>query len=166
MDCSLPDFSVHGILQARILEWVALSFSRGSSRPGDWTQASHAAGRFFTNWATREAPWIRSSLMICKVLGVCHLLGASWKNADAFPRPLYPSPAYSLTFQLKSLMKSMWLGSILPHCKISHHWYFLCWSFDNCEFSLCLLAVCLHFLNSQLDCKLCENRGHVTQFLP
>ena len=54
MNCSLPDSSVHGILQARILEWVAISFSRGSSRPRDWTQVSLIVGRLFTNWATRE----------------------------------------------------------------------------------------------------------------
>ena len=53
---SLPDSSVPGILQARILEWVAISFSRGSSQPRDWTQVSCIAGRFFTIWATREAP--------------------------------------------------------------------------------------------------------------
>ena len=47
--------TVHGILQARILEWVASPFSRGSSRPRDQTQVSHIAGGFFTNWATREA---------------------------------------------------------------------------------------------------------------
>ena len=40
--------SVHGILQARILEWVAIPFSMGSSQPGDQTQASHIVGRFFT----------------------------------------------------------------------------------------------------------------------
>ena len=45
---------VHGILQARILEWVAFPFSRGSSQPRDQTQISHIAGRFFTSWATRE----------------------------------------------------------------------------------------------------------------
>ena len=43
------------ILQARILEWVASSFSRGSSWPRDWTQVFHIAGRFFTIWVTREA---------------------------------------------------------------------------------------------------------------
>ena len=43
MDCSPPGSSVHGILQARILEWVAISFSRGSSRPRDQTQVSHIA---------------------------------------------------------------------------------------------------------------------------
>ena len=46
--------TVHGILQARILEWVALPFSRGSSQPKDWTQVSCIAGWFFTDWATRE----------------------------------------------------------------------------------------------------------------
>ena len=49
------DYTVHGILQARILEWVAFPFSRGSSQPRDWTQVSRIAGGFFTSWATREA---------------------------------------------------------------------------------------------------------------
>ena len=48
-------YTVHGILQARILEWVAFPFSRGSSQPRDHTQVSRIAGRFFTKWATREA---------------------------------------------------------------------------------------------------------------
>ena len=55
MDCSTPDSSVHGILQASILEWVAIPFSKGSSWPRDWTQVSCTAGRFFMVWATREA---------------------------------------------------------------------------------------------------------------
>ena len=55
MDCSPPGSSVHGILQARISEWVAVSFSRGTSQPRDQSQVSHIAGRFFTVWATREA---------------------------------------------------------------------------------------------------------------
>ena len=49
------DYTVHGILQARILEWVAIPFSRGSSQPRDWTQVTCIAGGFFTSWATREA---------------------------------------------------------------------------------------------------------------
>ena len=52
MDCSLPGSSVHGILQARILEWVAISFSGGSSWPRDWSLVSCIAGRLFTIWAT------------------------------------------------------------------------------------------------------------------
>ena len=48
-------WTVHGILQARILEWVAFPFSRGSAQPRDWTQVSCIAGGFFPSWATREA---------------------------------------------------------------------------------------------------------------
>ena len=54
MDCSLPGSSVHGIFQARVLEWVAISFSRGSSWPRDWIRVSCIVGRRFTDWATRE----------------------------------------------------------------------------------------------------------------
>ena len=49
------NYTVHGILQARILEWVAFPFSTGSSQPRDETQVSHIAGGFFSSWATREA---------------------------------------------------------------------------------------------------------------
>ena len=56
MDCRLPCSSVHGILHVRILEWVAISFSRGSTQPRDQTQVSHIAGVLFMVWATREAP--------------------------------------------------------------------------------------------------------------
>ena len=55
VDCSPPSSSIHGILQARILEWVAISFSRGSSRPRDRTQVSQIAGRRFNLCTTREA---------------------------------------------------------------------------------------------------------------
>ena len=51
---SLPGSSVHGVLQARILEWIAISFSRGSSQPRNRTLVSCISGRFFSNWATRE----------------------------------------------------------------------------------------------------------------
>ena len=55
MECSLPGSSVHGIFQARILEWVAVSFSRGPTRPRDQTLVSCTEGRCFTLWASREA---------------------------------------------------------------------------------------------------------------
>ena len=54
MDCSLPGSSVRGIFQAKILEWVAISFSRRSSQPRDWTQVFCIVARRFTIWATRE----------------------------------------------------------------------------------------------------------------
>ena len=55
MDYSLPGFSVHVILQGRIMEWVAIPFSRGSSQVKDRTRVSRIADRFFIIWATREA---------------------------------------------------------------------------------------------------------------
>ena len=76
MDCSSPGSSVHGILQARILEWVAISFSRGTSGPKDQTWVSWITVRFFTIWATREAPgkwlrdrvWVLSDIIIIVIL--------------------------------------------------------------------------------------------------
>ena len=52
--CDPMDYTVHGILQARILEWLAFPFSGGSSQPRDQIQVSRIAGGFFTSWATRE----------------------------------------------------------------------------------------------------------------
>ena len=53
--CDRMEYTVHGILQARILQWGAFPFSRGSSQARDWTQVSGIAGWFFTSWATRVA---------------------------------------------------------------------------------------------------------------
>ena len=71
MDCSLPGSSVHEILQARILEWVAIPFSRASSWPRDQIWISGITGRFFTVWAPREAKeiyQIRSVAQSCPTL--------------------------------------------------------------------------------------------------
>ena len=61
MDCSLPGFSVHGIFQARLLEWVAISFSRRSLWPRNWTRVSCIVGRCSTVWATRDVKIKRKS---------------------------------------------------------------------------------------------------------
>ena len=85
MDCSPPGSSVHGILQARILEWVVMPSSRGSSQPRDWTQVSGIAGKFFAVWVTREAQWqmkwsglkvAQSCLTLCDYMD-CSLPGSS-----------------------------------------------------------------------------------------
>ena len=71
MDCSLLGSSVHGIFQARVLEWVAISFSRGSSRPRNRTRVSRIAGRHCTVWTTREAlscKWQLTSSFIIDLL--------------------------------------------------------------------------------------------------
>ena len=62
MDCSLPGSSVHGIFQAIVLEWAAISFSRGSSQPRDWTQVSRIVDRCFTVWTTSD--WVTNDWII------------------------------------------------------------------------------------------------------
>ena len=74
VDCSLPSSSVYGIFQARILEWIAISFSRGSSWPRDRTWVAHVGGRRFNLWATREASnkgWKSKLLLICGLQNGC-----------------------------------------------------------------------------------------------
>ena len=62
-DCSLPGYSVDGIIQTKVLAWVAMPFSRRSSWPRDQIWVPHIADRFFTIWATREAWWKQKTLM-------------------------------------------------------------------------------------------------------
>ena len=78
MDCSLPASSGHGILQGRILEWVAIPFSRGSSWSRDQTQISCIVGRFFTIWTTREVPRhaLEQNLKYT-------ILGVPWQSLDS-----------------------------------------------------------------------------------
>ena len=75
--CDPMDYTDDGILQARILEWGAFPFSRGSSQPRDWTQVSHITGGFSTSWAAREAQvniWpYYSSNNSCWLAHVCWL---------------------------------------------------------------------------------------------
>ena len=108
-DCSLPGSSTHGISQARVLEWVAISFSRGSSQPRDRTRVSCIAGRRFTIWTTREAVKIWSypynlnmelglfqfvyffSLWVVVAFSSCgawvsHCSGSSLQNAGSRPK--------------------------------------------------------------------------------
>ena len=67
VDCSPPGSSVHGLLQARILEWVGIPFSRGSSWLRDGIQVSCIAGRVFTLWVTREALSLLSHTQIAEL---------------------------------------------------------------------------------------------------
>ena len=119
LHCCTPAFSssgkqgllfvtVHGILQARILEWVVFPFSRGSSQPRNQTGLSYIAGRFFTNWAIREA-YLKYKKMKVKVKLLSHvwLFATPWTVAlkaslsMGFPRQEnqselpFPSPGES-----------------------------------------------------------------------
>ena len=92
MDCSLPGSSLHGIFQARVLEGVAISFSRGSSQPRDQARVSRIAGRQFTLWATREVLTQREVSFYIKVSSVDLILPSSQIDLyTSFPS-LLPSP--------------------------------------------------------------------------
>ena len=86
-DYSLPGSSIHGIFQARVLEWAAISYSRGSSQLGDQTWVSHIAGRHFTLWATREAQEYWSGLLF-----------PSLGEPDPLPTEPQGSPSVSVLF--------------------------------------------------------------------
>ena len=91
MDCSLPGSSVHGIFQARVPKWVAIAFSRGSSRPRDQTQVFHIAGRHFTIWATREAPKNRVNRYNVWLVFPSYFAKSIWRsNVKLYPIPNLP----------------------------------------------------------------------------
>ena len=111
MDCSPPGSSVHGILQARVLEQLAVLFSRGSSRSWDWTWVFHIAGGFFTIWSTRETHANTASKQIL-TLPSNHIASSS------------PSYKSSLTYSCP--------------ISITHIWANLMWDLSpNDELSLC-----------------------------
>ena len=77
LDCSLPASSVHEIFQAIVLEWIAISFSGGSSQPRDRTQVSRIAGRFFTLYEPQIRSVTRSCPTLCNPMD-CSLPGSSF----------------------------------------------------------------------------------------
>ena len=95
MDCSPPGSSVLGILQARILEWVAISFSRGSFQPRDWTRVSCIAGKFFTAWATGEAP----STSMCPINILLNVDYDTNSVRSCMYSPLVPSQGHSILIE-------------------------------------------------------------------
>ena len=78
--CDSIDYTVHGILQARILDWVAFPFSRGSSR--DQTQVSHIAGKVLTSWATREAQVRDKAIQLIVLKKLNHNQFRIWRRVD------------------------------------------------------------------------------------
>ena len=77
MDCSPSGSSVHGTLQARILEWVSIPFLRGSSQPWDQSLAFHNAGKFFAIWSTRKPHLVLTKIQSKAWWGKCCLLFSS-----------------------------------------------------------------------------------------
>ena len=106
MDCSPPGSSVQGILQARVLEWVAISFPRGPSWPRDQTHISCIAGEFFTVWATREVLVFRHKTSV--VVG--EETEAHWPPTPDFYLPVR-GPAHTLLLSTPSGMSCMQAAS-------------------------------------------------------
>ena len=96
------DYTVHRILQARILDWIAFPFSRGSYQPWDWTQVSRIAGRYFTGWATREAQEYWSGWPIpfpADLPDPGIEPGSPALQVDSLPTELSGKPLYKLSYQ-------------------------------------------------------------------
>ena len=112
MNCSLPDSSVYGILQARILEWVAISFSRGSYQTRDWTWVSCIVDGCFIIWVTREVNVPLVSLIFLKTsLVFPSLLFSSIFCTDLWGRLSYLSLLFFWTLHSP--------GSIFPFFLLS-----------------------------------------------
>ena len=122
INCSPPGSSVHGILQARILEWVAMPFSRGSSQPKDRTWVSLIESRFFTIWSTWESRKSRDVLRWwVLLLPLCYFLSQ-----------IYLVYASGLTSSKIVIAQIMWLYFSMPPYL---HWSFFqkrkCWQFNR-----------------------------------
>ena len=122
LNCSLSGLSVHGIFQARVLEWVAISFSRGSSQPRDWTQVSCIAGRCFTVWALQFLVFFFFSSLEAlteEIVKFQHMCWPEWEwNAGlVLGRERYRSSCHVLD-------RTLLLFGILGFCQIdlSLHW--------------------------------------------
>ena len=120
MDHSLPCSSIHGIFQARVLEWGAISFSRGSSQPRDWTWVSCIVGRRFTIWATREV----SSL---SQLFFWTLRSNGYTCPFSFAFCFFFSYFKGLLRQPFCLFAFLFLGDGLDHCLVLYFYWSSPW---------------------------------------
>ena len=101
------DYTILGILQARILEWVAFPFSRASSRPRNWTGVSCIAGRFFPNWVIREDLKKNRYMYM-------HVVVQSLSHVWLFMTPWTPACQASLSTISRSLLKLMSIELVMP----------------------------------------------------
>ena len=108
MDCSLPGSSLRGILHARILEWVAISFSRGSSWPRNWTRVSRIAGRLFNLWAKKDISGLLHPFFCVRTQrGVSHLQPGKGPSLDH-------ANIGSLTYRLQKCEEQLSVGNKPP----------------------------------------------------
>ena len=134
LDCSLPGSSVHGILQARILAWVAISFSRESSQPRKWTQDSRTAGIFFTVWATREAQLIKRMQWLKFIIYPKEFQELAVRNSHTAPERCLPQLCVWRILELGEY--NNWRSEGFVHVLTVWHFSSLC-AFPLVEHSAC-----------------------------
>ena len=128
MDCSPPGSSVHGDSPGK---WVAMSSSRGSSQPRDWTQVSYIAGRFFTIWATREAQeyWSGKPIPSAGDLPDPGIEpGSPALQADSLPAELWPFIIRIFPWRIRENriglgLSHQWLWTVFPWSPAATHGY-------------------------------------------
>ena len=107
---SLPGFSVHGILQTKVLEWIAISFSRWSSWPMDQTQVSCIVSRFFTVWAMREVLLTKLFTELLKLLNNPKSYGSHFSLVQSCPTLCNPmdcsTPGFLVHHQLLEITQT------------------------------------------------------------
>ena len=123
-DCSPPGSSVLGISQARILEWVAVSFSRGLSRPRDQTHVACIVGGFFTVWATREALKVAAGIVSSSRILIISILHLNLHSEQTLYKAVFLIPEtvqYVLMIEIKiavqiqtlSVFLQNWCGNLI-----------------------------------------------------
>ena len=132
--CNLMDYTVYGVLQAIILEWVPLPFSRGSSQPRDQTQISRIAGGFFTSWTTREALQCKGRKFKIKkplFLGCSYFCSFSGGWSMALPGPPPPPQGVRDTARSRTQVPHSQSRALERHSAAS-------WLTSDCHCGLCL----------------------------
>ena len=122
VDSSLSGSSVHGILQTRILEWIAIPFFRGSSQRRDWTQVSCIAGWCFTIWATRYIWYIHTHTHLFFINIAIHPI-ASWYE---YYHNLLIRPLVDVQINKKFSLIEIMLGLLFPKLDVGNVFYGRC----------------------------------------
>ena len=124
VDCSSPGSSVHGISQARILEWVAISFSRGSCWPRGWTHISCIAGRFFTTELMGKP--LQKTRIFCKYLWSEFVYRWSGDGNTVKSHFMWSRSCLQWIFYYLSLSPELWSPYLPP---LPHFYNVLTWDF-------------------------------------
>ena len=119
--CHPMDYTVHGTLQARILEWIAVPSSKGSFQPRDWTQVSCIAGGFFTVWATKEVQigWACHEFKFPIISRITEVLFSSVLPHKYFSvlKNIFPFYLETSNLRLRKKLIHWWIHSLTEyHC--------------------------------------------------